>query len=286
MAEEDLKRPGWIAGRISPQALLERAADGFFLPPPRGHFWLEHVVRAMARGAPGSFEWRAYAATARGPDPAGTERAAAAYVLNHRTGYSMFHATDPEAGAALLAWALNEAPPRKVLATYDPLAQSLERAGLARRVRRDHRELYLRLPWGGLAVAPDGNYRLARESDIPRLDEYNRLYNEERQTDWSRDWHEAIAARAVYVRERDGVIASCLIRGAIIPPLASFGGTFTFPEFRGRGEATMLVANFCAEMALLGLEVCLLVDDDNAPAVRAYEKVGFVHEGYFRTVYF
>jgi len=193
---------------------------------------------------------------------------------------------DPEAGAALLAWALNEAPPRKVLATYDPLAQSLERAGLARRVRRDHRELYLRLPWGGLAVAPDGNYRLARESDIPRLDEYNRLYNEERQTDWSRDWHEAIAARAVYVRERDGVIASCLIRGAIIPPLASFGGTFTFPEFRGRGEATMLVANFCAEMALLGLEVCLLVDDDNAPAVRAYEKVGFVHEGYFRTVYF
>ena len=281
-----MKRPGWIAGRISPQALLERAADGFFSPPPRGHFWLEHLVRAMARGAPGSFGWRVYAATARGPDPPGAERAAAAYALNHLTGYSMFHATDPQAGAELLAWALKEAPPQKVLGTYDPLTQSLELAGLAGRVVRDHRELYMRLPLGRLAVAPDGNYRLARESDIPRLAEYNRLYNEERRTDWYRDWHEAVAAGAVYVREREGVIASCLIHGPVMPPLASFGGTFTFPEFRGRGEATQLVANFCAEMAIAGLEVCLLVDDDNAPAIRAYEKVGFVQEGFFRTVYF
>lgn len=280
------KGPGWIAGRISPQALLEQAADGFFTLPPRGHFWLEHLVRALARGAPGGSEWRLFAATARGPDPPDAERAAAAYAVNHTTGYGMFHATEPGAGAELLAWALREAPPRKVLAPYDPLTQSLERAGLTGRVVRDHRELYLRLPLGGLAVEPDGNYRLARESDIPRLDEYNRLYNRERRTAWSRDWRDAVAAGAVYVREQGGVIASCLIRGAIMPPLASFGGTFTFPEFRGRGEATMLVANFCAEMGILGLEVCLLVDDDNEPAIRAYEKVGFVHEGYFRTVYF
>ena len=79
---------------------------------------------------------------------------------------------------------------------------------------------------------------------------------------------------------------ACLVQGAHLPPSVSFGGTFTFPEYRGRGEATMLVANFCAEMALSGLDVCLIVDDDNPAAIRAYAKVGFLPEGLYRTAYF
>src|SRR5690606_9285671 len=116
--------------------------------------------------------------------------------------------------------------------------------------------------------------------------EYNAIYNRERQTRWSREWGQAIANRNVYVRTRDGAISSCLLRGAILPPRVSFGGTFTFPEFRGLGDATMLVANFCDEMAQSGLEVCLIVDDDSAPALRAYAKVGFTPQGLYRTTYF
>lgn len=272
--------------RIAPEELLQRAERSFFSPPPRGHFWLEHLVRTLEASPRAAPSWRLYAATTRGPLSLGPERAVAVYALNPLSRYAMFHAVDAAAGAELLAWALEEAPPKKVLAPYDALTSSLQRAGLEGRVTRDHRELYLRLPLGGLALEPDWRYRLATATDIPRLEEYNRIYNEERRTDWTREWREAIASRAVYVRERDGQIASCLVRGALLPPLVSFGGTFTFPEYRGRGEATMLVANFCAEMALSGLDVCLIVDDDNPAAIRAYGKVGFLPEGLYRTAYF
>lgn len=259
---------------------LSRMDEAMFQEPPEGHFWLEHLVRALAQPGAGEHPWRLYAAR-EGDGPY-----TALYAVSSESGYALFHATGLKAGSTLLSWALEHAPPHKVLSSYILMERVLEAASLKARVTRDHRELFLTLPPGHLALEPDWAYRLATRDDIPRLVEYNELYNKERETSWTRDWEQAIARRTVYVRERDGVVSSCLMRGALLAPRVSFGGTFTFPEFRGLGDATMLVVNFCGEMALYGLEVCLIVDDDNPAAIRVYTKAGFTPRGLYRTTYF
>lgn len=271
------------ATQVRAAEFLRRSDAALFGEAPEGHFWLEHLVRVMAETAPDHEEtWRLYSM-----EPEGEQAPfRALYAVSVKTGYALFHAVDTDAGTNLLRWALNHAPPRKVLSSYSAMQHALEAEDLAQRVTRDHRELYLSLAPGELSIEPDWEYRHATEADIPRLIEYNEIYNRERQTDWTRDWGQSVARRIVYVRERDGKITSCLMRGAVIAPLVALGGTFTFPEFRGQGEATMLVANFCAEMGLFGYEVCLIVDDDNFPALRVYAKVGFTPKGLYRTTYF
>lgn len=270
------------AAPVQAAQFLNHMDPDLFGDPPAGHFWLEHLVRVLAQTAPGEeLPWRLFAAG----DGAGGPYTAL-YAVSGETGYALFHAIDPDAGARLLSWALDHQPPHKVLSSYHAMQQAIETGGLKERVTRDHRELFLSLAPGELLIEPDWQYRLATDADISRLVEYNQLYNEERQTNWSRDWRQSIARRIVYVRERQGRITSCLMRGAVLAPRVSLGGTFTFPEFRGLGEATMLVANFCAEMALLGYEVCLISDDDNLPALRVYAKVGFTPKGLYRTTYF
>ena|GEM_PF-2272276 len=277
MRDETARSPA----RVLARSALEKAAPGLFDEPPLGHFWLEHLVRTLAeRDDASTHPWEICGVED------GSGRIPALYAVNTDTGYAMLQAVDARAAAALLWWALHNKPPHKVLAPYFVLERAIEIAGLGDAVYRDHRELCLQLTLGSLAVAPDWHYRLARRDDIPRLVEYNRLYNEERKTNWTRDWERAVASRVVYVRERDGKISSCLVRGALLIPWVSLGGVFTFPEFRGLGEATMLVANCCAEMSLSGLNVLLIVDDDNEPALRAYSKVGFTPAGLFRTTYF
>lgn len=268
--------------RLSAENALANAADGLFQEPPLGHFWLEHLVRTLAkqRDTSDATPWRLVGVSRQ--DGA----ISSLYAVNIDSGYAMLHSVNPEDAATLLRWALINQPPQKILAPYLLLQRAIDIADLSESVYRDHRELCLQLTLGNLAVAPDWDYRLATYADIPRLKEYNRIYNEERQTNWSRNWDHVISNRAVYVRERDNQVSSCLLRGALLVPWISFGGVFTFPEFRGRGEATMLVANYCAEMALSGLNVCLIVDDDNTPALKAYTKVGFTPAALYRTTYF
>lgn len=272
-----------LAIPVRAAAFLERMDPALFAEAPEGHFWLEHLVRVLAETAPDHDRtWRLYTVPSEGEDAPYR----ALYAVSTETGYALFHAIDTEAGTNLLRWAIDHAPPRKVLSSYSPMQHALESEDLAKRVTRDHRELYLTLAPGELSIEPDWDYRHATEADIPRLKEYNEIYNRERRTDWTRDWRLSVARRIVYVRERNGQITSCLMRGAVITPRVALGGTFTFPEYRGQGEATMLVANFCAEMGLFGYEVCLIVDDDNLPALRVYAKVGFTPKGLYRTTYF
>lgn len=265
---------------VRPDDVLTQAPPGFFAPAPAGHFWLEHLVRVLATVPQTHLEWKLLTLSEPG------QELTALYAVNTRTGYCMFHALEPTVGGRLLTEGIDRYPSDKVLGNYGALESAVEAAGLEHRITRDHREMFLILPCGGLSFQPDWDYRIAGPQDIPRLLEYNTLYNTERETHWKRDWTAVIKERIVYVRERDGVIASCLMRGAALPPLVSFGGTFTFPEFRGKGDGTMLVANFCAEMALSHFDICLIVDDDNLPAMRTYSKVGFVPTGLYRTTYF
>lgn len=270
------------AASVEAAQFLDRMDPALFGDPPAGHFWLEHLVRVLSESTPERrYPWRLFAGGQQEGGPY-----TALYAISLETGYALFHATDLDTGARLLSWALDHQPPSKVLSTYHAMQYALEAGQLQTRVTRDHRELFLSLAPGELAIEPDWEYRLATEADVPRLAQYNQLYNQERQTNWTRDWRQSVAQGIVYVRERAGEITSCLMRGAVLTPRVSLGGTFTFPQYRGQGEATMLVANVCAEMALFGYEVCLISDDDNLPALRVYAKVGFTPKGLYRTTYF
>ncbi|UCC44024.1 MAG: GNAT family N-acetyltransferase [Candidatus Zixiibacteriota bacterium] len=62
--------------------------------------------------------------------------------------------------------------------------------------------------------------------------------------------------------------------------IAVLGNIATHPDFRGQGLATVLSSHLVAELVDEGKLVCLNVKEDNAAAIRCYEKLGFrkVHE--------
>ena len=60
--------------------------------------------------------------------------------------------------------------------------------------------------------------------------------------------------------------------------VAALGNVATLPELRGSGLATTACARLCRMLLDDGIDVVSLnVRADNAPAIRAYEKLGFAH---------
>jgi GNAT superfamily N-acetyltransferase len=57
--------------------------------------------------------------------------------------------------------------------------------------------------------------------------------------------------------------------------LAAVGNVFTHPDFRGRGYATYCTRAVVHALLAEGIDVVLNVNEQNAPAIRAYEKIGF-----------
>ena len=58
--------------------------------------------------------------------------------------------------------------------------------------------------------------------------------------------------------------------------VACLGNIVTDPDYRGRGLATVLTARLVRELCSEEKTVCLNVMGDNLPAIRCYEKLGFV----------
>lgn len=96
-----------------------------------------------------------------------------------------------------------------------------------------------------------------------------------------------VARGGRYLLEEDGVAVSTLAISAEASGMVQVGGVFTPRELRGRGHATRLLACF-AHFHLNGLgarRVVLQVGEDNHPALRAYEKVGFRTVGRYHFVF-
>jgi len=59
--------------------------------------------------------------------------------------------------------------------------------------------------------------------------------------------------------------------------VGAIGNVMTHPEYRGRGYATRTTQAVCQELIQRGISTIILnVRQDNAPAIRVYEKLGFV----------
>lgn len=122
---------------------------------------------------------------------------------------------------------------------------------------------------------PQASGRFAMTSDIPRLIEYQHLYNQERLVDERSDWNVLIQQAKVVVHEVDGQIVSIVRFGIETHRLVSIGGTYTFSEYRRQGYAERVLAFAINQIVESGRIAHLIVDIDNFPAIKLYHQMGF-----------
>jgi RimJ/RimL family protein N-acetyltransferase len=81
-----------------------------------------------------------------------------------------------------------------------------------------------------------------------------------------------------YGAERDGKLVA--IAGTHVvstsSEIAVVGNVYTFPEYRGQHLAQATTSAVTAQLLKFCREVVLSVDPENAPAVRAYERLGYI----------
>jgi GNAT superfamily N-acetyltransferase len=64
------------------------------------------------------------------------------------------------------------------------------------------------------------------------------------------------------------------------------GGVYVLPEYRSLGIAQAMTAALIREFTPLGKRFALFVKKSNAPAIRVYDKLGFVKNGDYRISYY
>jgi len=152
-----------------------------------------------------------------------------------------------------------------------PSAASLAAGPESLRIRRAHRLdtdvlLPLRLAYELEEVLPVGEppnipaTRLALERSLPE--------------------------RLVLLAELDGEIVGTAATNARAFTRDQVGGVYVLPALRGRGIATRIVAELGMLLREENRGAVLFVKKGNTPAIRSYERIGFVAGGPYRIVYF
>ena len=126
---------------------------------------------------------------------------------------------------------------------------------------------------------PQARGRMARLSDIARLIEYQRQYNDERSVTETSDWNVLVTQKKVVVYEVDDQIVSIVRFGIETSRLVSIGGTYTFPNYRRQGFAERVLEFAVDQIVATGRTAHLIVDIDNIPAIELYRKMGFESAG-------
>lgn len=210
--------------------------------------------------------------------------------LHRIEGYCLLHTVVPEHGLRLISSLMRKRTIRVIAGELESVAPLFEAPPVAPRIRRVEREHFMVLRAFSHQVEPDGNYRPALREEIPTLRAYAAGYSAEHDVPFSIDWEYEVARGQVMVADvlpphPQGQIAACLMRGGTVEPFTLASAVYTFPPFRGQGYAQRLLANFCLEAALAGLDTCLYVGVDNRPALTAYERVGFFRAGDYAILY-
>lgn len=117
--------------------------------------------------------------------------------------------------------------------------------------------------------------RFAVLSDIPRLIEYQNLYNQERSVNEVPHWEILIGQQKIAVYEKEGKIVSIVKFGIETNHVVTIGGTYTFQNYRRQGFAECLLKFLVNQIVSSGRIAYLVVDTDNKPAVKLYHRMGF-----------
>jgi RimJ/RimL family protein N-acetyltransferase len=184
-------------------------------------------------------------------------------------------ADEPATGMAALLRSLAGELPQAVYAHLSPgLVDALAPALLPVRDPAPHLKLGL--------VAPDmaGRYDTAECELLSSadLEEVERFYADAYPGTW---FQARMLETERYVGVRRGKDLVCVAGVHVWSPewrVACLGNVATIPAARGRGLATAACARLCRVLLDDGIDVISLnVRADNAPAIRAYEKLGFAY---------
>ncbi len=99
---------------------------------------------------------------------------------------------------------------------------------------------------------------------------------------WRRGMRRRIERGQTWVIERSGEIVFQIHVGTVTAWGAQVGGTWVPPEHRGRGLATEGMAGLSRALLPGHRMLTLHVNEANTPAVRVYEKAGYVADAPFR----
>ncbi len=154
---------------------------------------------------------------------------------------------------------------------------------LPHRLRR--RQIYMSLPAGALPVIPRlPELRTARREDYAMVYETGAMLRAEELLEDPRDVDPTGYARRTEEDCRDGHTwvwrdARGLVFRASVSALtadaAQVSGVWTAPGHRNQGVARRALAELCARLHQRSREVCLFVNDTNAPAIALYHRLGF-----------
>jgi hypothetical protein len=73
---------------------------------------------------------------------------------------------------------------------------------------------------------------------------------------------------------------------ALTADAAQVSGVYTPPAQRGRGYARRGMSELCARLLERSRNVCLFVNDFNAPAIAVYRRIGFVDHAAWRSLFY
>ncbi len=151
--------------------------------------------------------------------------------------------------------------------------------------RLERRQRYLSLSREARqAMEPLPELRTARREDYALLYASGAALRAEELLEDPREIDAVAYARRVEEDCRDGFTyvwrdARGLVFRASVSALtadaAQVSGVWTAPEHRGHGIATRALGELCGRLLLRSREVCLFVNDFNAPALAAYRRLGF-----------
>jgi ribosomal protein S18 acetylase RimI-like enzyme len=94
--------------------------------------------------------------------------------------------------------------------------------------------------------------------------------------------HSRLNEGRTFVGEVDGQVAFILDIGTTMPIGVQVGGTYVAPALRGRGIATRGMRSAVRQLLREYDSVSLHVNEANMPAIRCYERVGFIRDAPFR----
>jgi len=116
----------------------------------------------------------------------------------------------------------------------------------------------------------------ARLSQRGEFDLLNQFYSEHRVEAWTPLMFEMGPFYGVW---RDGQLIAAAGVHFVTPFIAQIGNVFSHPRYRGRGYATAATAGVTNHLRRMGIQIIsLFVVAENAPAIRIYQRQGFVKE--------
>ena len=96
----------------------------------------------------------------------------------------------------------------------------------------------------------------------------------------------SLMERLVLIAELDGAVVGTAATNARAFTRDQVGGVYVVPALRGCGIGTRIVAELGALLRAETRGAVLFVKNENIPAIRAYERIGFFAGGPYRIVYF